>query len=557
MKPPNTVKIRSLMALGLAGILCLASGPADAQELEYLTRGPVHEAFAGSVSYQPEPGMIIGREIPPLIDELPPEQRPGGDGVAWIPGYWAWDDEQDDFLWISGVWRDIPPGRQWIPGYWDQVDGGQYQWTSGYWAGDLQNGVTYVSAPPPKSLESGPNIPQPSANDFWTPGNWMWSDDRYQWRAGQWRPQRNDWTWVPPHYVWTRRGYVFVDGYWDRPVERRGVLFAPVHFQGKSYLNQSYTPDIVIGLTALIENLFVRPRASHYFFGDYYDPNYRTAGYYPSYVWHTARRGYDPIYSYQRWKHRDDKKWEKEWEKRYQHFQDHSEARPPRTWALMKKPAPGNDRDFDRQFASTYSSYSKAYSKERGFKKLDKKSRDEIMLQSSGVREFRDERQKLERAGSIKNNDSRKSDSANARFKDSPIKGPKAKGQDKKGGPTKDGARPSSDSRTPGDRSKQGKAEKGKAKATPSDQGKGKKPETKKPETKKPAGKPAPQKKSAPAQKGKSESPAKSRKAPAKQEQPKRAAPSKPSKGSGKTESQPKRDPKSDKGKGGGKGKGK
>lgn len=33
---------------------------------------------------------------------LPPDQKPEGDDVAWIPGYWAWDDERNDFLWVSG-----------------------------------------------------------------------------------------------------------------------------------------------------------------------------------------------------------------------------------------------------------------------------------------------------------------------------------------------------------------------------------------------------------------------------------------------------------------------
>lgn len=52
------------------------------------------------------------------IEEVPPEQKPTGDNVDWIPGYWAWDDERTDFLWVSGIWRSLPPGRQWVSGYW-------------------------------------------------------------------------------------------------------------------------------------------------------------------------------------------------------------------------------------------------------------------------------------------------------------------------------------------------------------------------------------------------------------------------------------------------------
>ena len=46
-----------------------------------------------------------------MIDEVPPEYKPEGENVQWIPGYWAWDVAQSDFIWVSGLWRDVPPGR--------------------------------------------------------------------------------------------------------------------------------------------------------------------------------------------------------------------------------------------------------------------------------------------------------------------------------------------------------------------------------------------------------------------------------------------------------------
>src|SRR5581483_1636341 len=99
----------------------------EPQGVEVLTRGPVHEAFAEPVVFDPQPRPIVPKAPPPPIDELPPDQKPEGDQVQWIPGYWSWDDERDDFIWISGLWRLPPPGRQWVPGYWNQVEGG-YQW---------------------------------------------------------------------------------------------------------------------------------------------------------------------------------------------------------------------------------------------------------------------------------------------------------------------------------------------------------------------------------------------------------------------------------------------
>ena len=66
---------------------------ADAEAgVQVLTRGPVHEAFAETVTYDPEPGIVAPKAPPAAIEEVPPEQKPSGDNVAWIPGYWGWDD---------------------------------------------------------------------------------------------------------------------------------------------------------------------------------------------------------------------------------------------------------------------------------------------------------------------------------------------------------------------------------------------------------------------------------------------------------------------------------
>lgn len=527
----------SLMAVSVSGVLLFSQSEARADDLEILTRGPVHEAFAESVNYEPQPGVLIGTQVPEMIDELPPEQRPEGDNVAWIPGYWAWDDEQSDFLWISGIWRDLPPGRQWMPGYWDDMDDRQYQWTSGYWAGEQSNDLTYISAAPPRSIEAGPNVLRSSDNDHWIPGNWMWSDTRYMWRPGQWLPQRENWTWVPSRYVWTRRGYVYVDGYWDHSVARRGVLFAPVHFQGNSYAGRRYTPDIVIGLSALVEHLFVRPRTSHYYFGDYHAPDYRDSGYYPSDAWHSGRGGYDPIYAYQRWEHRTDKNWEKDWAKRHDYYRDHSDARPPRTWALMKKSKEPDGHDFDRHFATPLSVYAEAADRGRNFKKLDKKHRDEIVVQSSGMREFRDERLKLERAVPSKAKDPKKGSVAHGKLKQSPIRRRNVEDLAAKDAPPKSPGRSTSQMRADREKPEKGKSKEGKVKTDPAPKRKDMKPVEKKPK-----GNPAPKQKESSEKKAK---PAEStNKKPKAIPQPKPATPSKARKAP-KTENQPKaREPK-------------
>src|SRR5437879_3992446 len=80
--------------------------------VEVQTRGPVHEAFAQPHDASAAPGPAVPREPPPSIPELAPDERPQGDNVQWIGGYWAWDAERNDFIWVSGTYRNAPPGRQ-------------------------------------------------------------------------------------------------------------------------------------------------------------------------------------------------------------------------------------------------------------------------------------------------------------------------------------------------------------------------------------------------------------------------------------------------------------
>src|SRR4029077_1083903 len=96
-----------------------ADPPAIAVEVsprgvEVLARGPIHEAFA-SLTINPQPTTAIAKPPPALLEELPPEEKPEGQ-VTWIGGYWAWDDDRNDFLWVSGTWRTPPAGKRWVAG---------------------------------------------------------------------------------------------------------------------------------------------------------------------------------------------------------------------------------------------------------------------------------------------------------------------------------------------------------------------------------------------------------------------------------------------------------
>lgn len=282
--------------------------------IEVLAKGPVHEAFA-TTAEAPVASPIVAKQPPDPIEELPPDQKPEGDNVQWIPGYWSWDEENSRYLWVSGFWRQPPPGRVWVPGSWREVQGG-WQWVSGFWQAvpppqvqqpQQQPEIEYLPEPP-ASLEVGPTVAAPNATSLYVPGTWVWRG-RYVWRPGVWIEYRPNWVWVPAHYRWTPVGYVFVEGYWDYPLATRGVLFAPVVFVRPVRPAFVYTPVYVVSEPCMVGALFVRRGYGGYYFGDYYEPRYVTAGYSAWCGTYTRNGfsigfgvgrswGYDPLWSY-------------------------------------------------------------------------------------------------------------------------------------------------------------------------------------------------------------------------------------------------------------------
>ncbi len=81
--------IAALAALGTNFVLIKAyatrPAPAAADEgAQILSRGPVCEAFAETVIFDPQPGVIVPKAPPAAIEYLPPAQRLPGANVAWI-----------------------------------------------------------------------------------------------------------------------------------------------------------------------------------------------------------------------------------------------------------------------------------------------------------------------------------------------------------------------------------------------------------------------------------------------------------------------------------------
>jgi hypothetical protein len=279
--------------------------------VEILARGPVHEAFA-SPGGEPLPTQAVPKRPPKPLDEIPPADKPEGK-VVWIGGYWSWDDERKDFLWVSGLWRTPPPHKQWIPGYWRE-QGDQWQWVAGFWTdvvGEDKNTKEVAYLPKPPAMPNVAPVGAAPVDDcFYVPGVWTWNPvaQSYAWRAGYWARIQPGYVWVADHYLWTPNGYVFVPGYWDLAVNRRGFLYAPVYVQPEVVtVGFTYTPYYVVGDAFLVETLFVRPAFCHYYFGDYYGPAYARLGYESIFVY--SGRRYDSIVVYETWAHRAQPNW--------------------------------------------------------------------------------------------------------------------------------------------------------------------------------------------------------------------------------------------------------
>ena len=66
---------------------------------------------------------------------LPVYEQPlcPADGYIWVPGYWAWSQDDGDYFWVPGTWVEPPePEVLWTPPYWAWVDGA-FAFYEGYW----------------------------------------------------------------------------------------------------------------------------------------------------------------------------------------------------------------------------------------------------------------------------------------------------------------------------------------------------------------------------------------------------------------------------------------
>jgi len=108
MRFVNAVRLLAIMGMMLGAIAL--PGAASAQV-----------AVEFSVGFAPPPLPVYDQPICP------------GERYIWTPGYWAWDDDDQDYYWVPGTWVEAPEvGYLWTPGYWGW-GGEAYVFHVGYW----------------------------------------------------------------------------------------------------------------------------------------------------------------------------------------------------------------------------------------------------------------------------------------------------------------------------------------------------------------------------------------------------------------------------------------
>ena len=248
-----------------------------------LIEGPLHESFLSP--RKDRAPRRVEKSPPPAVIEYPAIDPPNSHAV-WIEGYWEWDAGRKEFIWATGSWRVPPPGRFWVNGFWKRDDKGWYR-VAGFWSDRKTDRIDYrKDGPPAYRPDDDPGEPPASSTTdcFYIPGEYHPDGDGVVWKKGFWANAHPGWSWVPASWTHQTEGWVFQDGYWDRTLEDRGILFAPAQMTGdaKSTDDLTYRPYTVVSpeMYGQLYGALGRPN-SYYdgYPGVYYDDDGRYYGY--------------------------------------------------------------------------------------------------------------------------------------------------------------------------------------------------------------------------------------------------------------------------------------
>jgi hypothetical protein len=163
------------------------------------------------------------KEPPAAIVERPAGARPARN-AQWVPGYWDWDPDQHEYVWVGGSWQVPPAGSFWVNTRWVRDAAGWYR-APGFWSHRRDRAVVtteFDATPRPSWEKTGPPADHPDdtpglapgPNFFFVPGHYEPAGDQLAWRTGFWARVQPGWDWVPPRWVRRPDGWQFRKGSW-------------------------------------------------------------------------------------------------------------------------------------------------------------------------------------------------------------------------------------------------------------------------------------------------------------------------------------------------------
>lgn len=233
---------RVASGLAVAVALCVALVPGQSQaQVRVLDDGPIHEAFVPPVTGVTALEAIAKEPPPPIVEKVPAKCDPE---AIWIQGYFAYNEEIDDFNYVGGCWRKPPRGLVWVDGFWQEFPEG-WVWIRGFWSPKPAAELVYTDEAPPDPLDEDPPV-SPGANYFWLAGYFEWKPSGYVRYSGRWMEMDPDLILVPATNIWRPEGYASLRAYWDWPIDKRGCTYQSIYIEPAARVSYVYEPVVIV-----------------------------------------------------------------------------------------------------------------------------------------------------------------------------------------------------------------------------------------------------------------------------------------------------------------------